>query len=68
MTLGDPGHSEEHLRLERALEVAGLGEFEWDMAAGVWSRDGTPSRAATRARIATCICGSSLAMRAVFSA
>ena len=36
MTLGDPGHSEEHLRLERALEVAGLGEFEWDMAAGVF--------------------------------
>jgi len=36
MTLGDLGHSEEHRRLERALEVAGLGEFEWDMRAGVF--------------------------------
>ncbi|HEY3949987.1 HWE histidine kinase domain-containing protein [Phenylobacterium sp.] len=35
MTLGDTGHSEEHRRLEMALEVAGLGEFEWDMAGGV---------------------------------
>ena len=34
MTLGDLGHSEEHRRLELALEMAGLGEFEWDMAAG----------------------------------
>lgn len=29
------GHSEEHRRLEMALEVAGLGEFEWDMATGL---------------------------------
>jgi PAS domain S-box-containing protein len=36
MTLGDLGHSEEHRRLERALEVAGLGEFEWDVAGGVF--------------------------------
>ncbi len=36
MTLGDPGHSEEHRRLELALEVAGLGEFEWDMVGGVF--------------------------------
>jgi PAS domain S-box-containing protein len=35
MTLGDLGRSEEHRRLELALEVAGLGEFEWDMAGGV---------------------------------
>ena len=34
MTLGDLGHSEEHRRLERALEVAGLGEFEWDRTRG----------------------------------
>jgi PAS domain S-box-containing protein len=34
MTLGDLGHSEEHRRLERALEVAGLGEFEWDRSRG----------------------------------
>jgi PAS domain S-box-containing protein len=36
MTLGDLGHSEEHRRLELALEVAGLGEFEWDMIGGVF--------------------------------
>ena len=36
MTQGDPGHSDEHRRLARALEVAGLGEFEWDMAGGVF--------------------------------
>jgi len=36
MTLGDHGHSEEHRRLELALQVAGLGEFEWDMAGGVF--------------------------------
>lgn len=36
MTLGDLGHSEEHRRLERALEVAGLGEFEWDLDAGLF--------------------------------
>src|SRR5258708_35490409 len=36
MTLGDLGHSEEHRRLELALEVAGLGEFEWDIAGGVF--------------------------------
>jgi PAS domain S-box-containing protein len=36
MTARYPGHSEEHRRLELALEVAGLGEFEWDMAAGVF--------------------------------
>ncbi len=35
MTLGDPGRSEEHRRLERALDVAGIGEFEWDMTGGV---------------------------------
>jgi PAS domain S-box-containing protein len=34
MTLGDLGHGEEHRRLELALEMAGLGEFEWDLAAG----------------------------------
>jgi PAS domain S-box-containing protein len=34
MTPGDPGHSAEHRRLERALEVAGLGEFEWDRTRG----------------------------------
>ncbi len=36
MTLGDPGRSDEHSRLERALEVAGIGEFEWDMVGGVF--------------------------------
>jgi PAS domain S-box-containing protein len=36
MTPGDPGHSEEHRRLEQALEIAGLGEFEWDMVGGVF--------------------------------
>ena len=36
MTQGDPGHSDEHRRLALALEVAGLGEFEWDMLAGVF--------------------------------
>ncbi|MBS0334103.1 MAG: PAS domain-containing protein [Proteobacteria bacterium] len=35
MTAGDPRHTEEHRRLEQALEVAGLGEFEWDMGRGV---------------------------------
>jgi two-component sensor histidine kinase len=35
MTLGDLGHSERLRRLEMALEVAGLGEFEWDMRRGV---------------------------------
>ena len=35
MTPGDTGHSEEHRRLELALDVAGLGEFEWDLAHGV---------------------------------
>ncbi|HEX4712270.1 HWE histidine kinase domain-containing protein [Phenylobacterium sp.] len=35
MMRGDSGHSEEHRRLELALQVAGLGEFEWDMARGV---------------------------------
>ncbi len=35
MTQGDPGHSEEHRRLERALEIAGLGEFEWDVTGQV---------------------------------
>jgi PAS domain S-box-containing protein len=35
MTLGDLDQSEEHRRLELALDVAGLGEFEWDMVAGV---------------------------------
>ena len=37
MTEGDLGHSAEHRRLERALDVAGLGEFEWDMTAGVFT-------------------------------
>lgn len=36
MTPRDRGHSEEHRRLELALEVAGLGEFEWDMVRGVF--------------------------------
>jgi PAS domain S-box-containing protein len=36
MIQGEPGHSEEHRRLERALEVAGLGEFEWDIPKGVF--------------------------------
>lgn len=36
MTLGELGHSEEHRRLERALEAAGLGEFEWDRTRGVF--------------------------------
>lgn len=36
MTLGDPGRSEEHRRLERALGVAGLGEFEWDRTSGLF--------------------------------
>ena len=36
MTLRDLGHSEEHRRLARALEVAGLGEFEWDIPAGMF--------------------------------
>src|SRR3954447_1783847 len=36
MTRGEPGHSEEHRRLERALEIAGLGEFEWDIARGLF--------------------------------
>ena len=36
MTQGGPGQSDEHRRLARALEVAGLGEFEWDMAGGVF--------------------------------
>ena len=36
MTLGDLGHSEGHRRLELALEAAGLGEFEWDLIAGVF--------------------------------
>ena len=36
MTPRDLGHSEEHRRLERALEVAGLGEFEWDIPAGLF--------------------------------
>ena len=36
MTPGDHSHSEEHRRLELALQVAGLGEFEWDMAGGVF--------------------------------
>src|SRR5436305_1911454 len=31
MTMGELGHTEEHRRLERALEIADLGEFEWDM-------------------------------------
>ncbi|THD60415.1 HWE histidine kinase domain-containing protein [Phenylobacterium sp.] len=35
MTSGELGHSEEHRRLELALKVAGLGEFEWDMARGL---------------------------------
>ena len=29
-----PDHSDEHRRLELALDVAGLGEFEWDVAGG----------------------------------
>jgi PAS domain S-box-containing protein len=36
MTPGDLGHSEEHRRLELALDVAGLGAFEWDMVRGVF--------------------------------
>ncbi|WP_309603976.1 HWE histidine kinase domain-containing protein [Phenylobacterium sp.] len=36
MTQGDPGHSDAHRRLARALELAGLGAFEWDMAGGVF--------------------------------
>lgn len=32
MTLSDVVRTEEHLRLERALEAAGLGEYEWDIA------------------------------------
>ena len=36
MIPADFGHSEEYRRLELALEVAGLGGFEWDMAAGVF--------------------------------
>jgi PAS domain S-box-containing protein len=36
MTSGNRDRSEEHRRLERALEVAGLGEFEWDMIRGVF--------------------------------
>src|SRR5947209_5400422 len=35
MKSGDLGHSEEHRRLEGAIEIAGLGEFEWDLAGGV---------------------------------
>ncbi|MFI4965576.1 MAG: HWE histidine kinase domain-containing protein [Caulobacterales bacterium] len=35
MTPGEFGHSEEHRRLQLALEVAGLGEFDWDMTRGV---------------------------------
>jgi PAS domain S-box-containing protein len=34
MTPGNPDHSDEHRRLELALDVAGLGEFEWDVAGG----------------------------------
>lgn len=34
MTLGNPDHSDGHRRLELALDVAGLGEFEWDVTAG----------------------------------
>ncbi|HZZ33352.1 MAG TPA: HWE histidine kinase domain-containing protein [Phenylobacterium sp.] len=33
MTRDDLGHSEAHRRLELALDAAGLGAFEWDMAA-----------------------------------
>jgi len=36
MTSREHRHSEEHRRLELALQVAGLGEFEWDMAEGVF--------------------------------
>jgi PAS domain S-box-containing protein len=36
MTDGDPEQSGEHRRLELALKVAGLGEFEWDIAGGVF--------------------------------
>jgi PAS domain S-box-containing protein len=36
MTPRELGHSEEHRRLERALEIAGLGEFEWDMTRGLF--------------------------------
>jgi PAS domain S-box-containing protein len=32
MTLGDRGQSEEIQRLEYALDAAGLGEYEWDVA------------------------------------
>ena len=35
MTQGDASRSEEHGRLEQALEAAGLGAFDWDMARGV---------------------------------
>jgi len=36
MTLGEQGHSEEHRRLELALDAAGLGEFEWDLTRGLF--------------------------------
>lgn len=37
MTLGDLGYSEDRRRLELALEAAGLGAFEWDVARGVFA-------------------------------
>jgi PAS domain S-box-containing protein len=36
MKLDDLGHSEAHRRLEMALDAAGLGTFEWDMAADLF--------------------------------
>jgi len=35
MKLGDRDRSEEHRRLERTLDVAGIGEFEWDLVGGL---------------------------------
>jgi PAS domain S-box-containing protein len=35
MTRGELARTEEHLRLERALDAAGLGEYEWDAARDV---------------------------------
>jgi PAS domain S-box-containing protein len=37
MTEGDPDQSGEHRRLELALKLAGLGEFEWNIADGVFT-------------------------------
>ncbi len=36
MTQGDLSRRDKHRLLERALEVAGIGEFEWDVVSGVF--------------------------------